>query len=822
MIFPVNKTTQTRYSFELDSSSQFMRVLVPDFQSARIIARRINRIRTSGEKPPVFPWQVAAHAIQFFLMDYIVRQQVTQDSASMMAVAKGFLQNIQPEILVEISGKIQAEGKSNHGFDKPGNPLIIKEYLPLFNEIILRSIAFQNPANSDFKEFITFFELNEKGEEADKLQTINDSMAKIYGHQTQNSELFQLLFHPFQATDQYLDQLELIQEKWGPYIGPYNLKLMNVTRFIRDELSQKRQRFPGVEYQFSTVPTKQPYQEEEWMQKAVLIAKNTPVWLGQLAKKYHKPVQKLDEIPDEEFMFLKSMGINALWLIGIWERSPASGKIKTLYGNTQAIASAYSIFRYRIAPEFGGPEALDFFLDQAHAYGFYVGCDMVPNHTGIDSPWVINHPEWFIYSQENPRNEFSFNSPDLSSDEKAGIFLEEGYYTQSGAAEVFRYDSKAEPKEYFIYHGNDGTSMPWNDTAQLNYLNPQARSAVMEIIQDLAAKFDIIRFDAAMTLTRQHFKRLWFPDEQTSDHIPTRESARMSQTEFDSHMPHEFWLEVTADLKKHQRNTLLIAEAFWLMEDFFINELGMHRVYNSAFMNLLRDEENAQFSDYLKNILKSDPLVLERFVNYLTTPDEMSAAEQFGTAEKYFGMCTLLATMPGLPMIGHGQIEGFSERYGMDFMSSLWDEAPSESLMDAHNKWIAPLLCQRDRFSKASHFLLIEIEDLEGMVADDVIGFVNQVNGQNSMVLFNNCPDIKEGSAKYGTGKFNLNRTSLERRLLASCLISGVGSDKNFQFTEMRTKDSLLVNWRSFSDHGFSFKLNPYQSLVYDIAISDD
>ncbi len=266
----------------------------------------------------------------------------------------------------------------------------------------------------------------------------------------------------------------------------------------------------------------------------------------------------------------------------------------------------------------------------------------------------------------------------------------------------------------------------------------------------------------------------------------------------------------------------MIAEAFWLMEGFFINELGMHRVYNSAFMNLLRDEDNAQFSDHLKNILKSDPLALERFVNYLTTPDEMSAAEQFGTAEKYFGMCTLLATMPGLPMIGHGQIEGFSERYGMDFMSALWDEAPSESSMEAHKKWIAPLLCQRDRFLKASHFFLLEIEDLDGIVLDDVIAFVNQVNGQNSMVLFNNCPDVKEGSAKYLTGKFNLNRTCLERRSLASCLISGVASNKDFQFTEIRTKDSLLVSWGSLSDNGFAFKLNPYQSLVYDIAVVDN
>ena len=40
-------------------------------------------------------------------------------------------------------------------------------------------------------------------------------------------------------------------------------------------------------------------------------------------------------------------------------------------------------------------------------------------------------------------------------------------------------------------------------------------------------------------------------------------------------------------------DTLLLAEAFWLMEGYFVRTLGMHRVYNSAFMNMLRDEKNA-------------------------------------------------------------------------------------------------------------------------------------------------------------------------------------------------------------------------------------
>ena len=47
--------------------------------------------------------------------------------------------------------------------------------------------------------------------------------------------------------------------------------------------------------------------------------------------------------------------------------------------------------------------------------------------------------------------------------------------------------------------------------------------------------------------------------------------------------------------------------AFWLLEGYFVRTLGMHRVYNSAFMNMLRDEENAKYRSYLKKTVEFDP-----------------------------------------------------------------------------------------------------------------------------------------------------------------------------------------------------------------------
>ena len=95
-------------------------------------------------------------------------------------------------------------------------------------------------------------------------------------------------------------------------------------------------------------------------------------------------------------------------------------------------------------------------------------------------------------------------------------------------------------------------------------------------------------------------------------------------------MPVEFWREVVDRVAAEAPDTLLLAEAFWLMEGYFVRTLGMHRVYNSAFMNLLRNEDNAEFRKVLKNTLEFDPEILKRFVNFMNNPDERNGVEQFG------------------------------------------------------------------------------------------------------------------------------------------------------------------------------------------------
>ncbi len=563
-------------------------------------------------------------------------------------------------------------------------------------------------------------------------------------------------------------------------------------------------------------PTQLP--EGVWQRNLVLTARNTPVWLYQLSRKYGREIQTLDQIPEEEIALLAQRGFNSLWLVGLWQRSPVSRKIKHLYGRPDAIASAYSIYAYRPSDDLGGEKALAELRRKANTHDIYLACDMVPNHTGLDAPWMYNHPDRYIHVPQSPLANFSFDSINLSEDPAGAIYLEEGYYNQTGAAEVFKFVPQNEPAIY-IYHGNDGTSMPWNDTAQLNYLNPETRQAVLQEILRVARDFQIIRLDAAMTLVREHFKRLWFPSPDGEKFIPTRGNNIMSDEEFDRLMPREFWSEVVQAIEHEAPQTVLIAEAFWLMEKYFINEIGMHRVYNSAFMHQLRDEENAKFRDYLKEILQTNPAMLERFVNFLTTPDEPPAVLQFGREQKYLGACRLLACMPGLPLFGHGQWEGLGEHYGMDIAHPTQPEAIDAELVARHDRHIQPLLMQRSRFSSAESFYLYDFVGENG-INENVIVFSSSAGEDHSLVVFNNAPCPAQGSLTHSVPQLNgaAGGGEVKSRPLWESLSCPENKAAQLILTDLTQGNRITVSLDTLKDNGLALELNAYESRVFKVS----
>ena len=610
-------------------------------------------------------------------------------------------------------------------------------------ELALSSIAARNPAAAPYRELTSDPSLREPSQ-----KQLLDGVAGAdldpddpdLERKAPARTLWQRLIEPMEAAPQSLAaQLRWIRIHWAGWLDDADLLHIDRQLGVLDEIDRlawlRAQGGPGSGDQadpaalsgfggFDDEPEAFS-QDRDWMAELVLVAKSTYVWLSQLSRDYGREITRLDQIPDEELDELRARGFTGLWLIGLWERSAASQRIKQWRGNPEAMASAYSVADYRIADELGGDPAWENLRDRAAARGIRLAADMVPNHMGIDSTWVVERPDLFVSSPYPPFEAYSFTGGDLSSDDRVVIQLEDHYWDSSDAAVVFKRIDKASGEERYIYHGNDGTSFPWNDTAQLDYVKAEVREAVIGQILEVARRFSVIRFDAAMVLARRHIQRLWYPLPGHEAGIPSRSVAAVPADELRRLMPQEFWREVVDRVAQEVPDTLLLAEAFWLMEGYFVRTLGMHRVYNSAFMHMLRDEKNAEYQQVIRETVSFDARILGRYVNFMNNPDERSAIDQFGSHDKYFGVATLLATLPGLPMFGHGQFEGYSEQYGMEFRRAQREEWPNQGLVDRHRRQISPLLHERWRFSGAAGFR--QLTALEGGGATlDVFAYANE------------------------------------------------------------------------------------------------
>lgn len=564
--------------------------------------------------------------------------------------------------------------------------------------------------------------------------------------------------------------------------------------------------------------------DSSWMPNVVMIAKSTLVWLDQLSKKYRREITRLDQIPDEELDLMQERGFTALWLIGLWERSNASREIKHLCGNPDAVASAYSLKDYDISYSIGGWDALENLRWRCNKRGIRLASDMVPNHTGIDGNWVYEHPDYYISQDYPPFPNYTYTGPDLSSNPEWEVKIEDHYYDRTDAAVTFMLKNKRSGQVRYVFHGNDGTTMPWNDTAQLDYLNPTTREAVIQKIIHVAKNFPIIRFDAAMTLAKRHIERLWYPKPGCGGDIAGRTAHAMSASEFNKRIPEEFWREVVDRIAVEVPDTLLLAEAFWMMEGYFVRTLGMHRVYNSAFMNMLKNQENQKYRQSIKNTLEFDPEILKRYVNFMNNPDEDTAIAQFGDGDRYFAIATLLSTLPGLPMIGHGQIEGYKEKYGMEYQRAYYDETPNEWLISEHYRRIFPLLRRRYLFSGVEHFNLYDAYD-NGQIKESVFAFVNGNGKDRNIVLVNNQYESVRGNIHISSQK--MTRRHEERVMTTTSLAENLGlhfsSSHYVIFDNFSDGLTYIVPSISIFDSGFEFSLNGYEARVlWNIREAED
>ena len=822
--FTLSRTARSRFGADGAPKTERGHLLVLDRAGVRRLAARMNAAREPGARSAQAGEIVAVgllHEIFHLLVD---RYEEDARPDAMSGAAEALETGLRDDGR-QVLGGFAAEFPNEA--DAPDPPPEIVE------ELLLTRVANENPAAAPLRDLFDDHPVAERARYERAVATLETHLAGGPPIGPEGETLLELLRAPArQSPGSLAGQLRYIRERWRGLLGDALERLMGELDLTLGVLAEEERamqlrgafggfagRAEAPSFAGADAEAERFSSDSDWMPRLVLMAKSTYVWLDQLSRRHEREIRTLDAIPDEELDRLARWGVTGLWLIGLWERSRASETIKRWRGNVDAVASAYSLDDYRIADDLGGEAAYATLRDRAWARGIRLASDMVPNHMGIDSRWVVEHPDWFLSVPEPPYPGYTFNGADLSQDARVGVVLEDHYWNDSDAAVVFKRFDRGSGDERYVYHGNDGTSFPWNDTAQLDFLNPQVREAVIQTIIAVARRFPVIRFDAAMVLAKKHIRRLWWPEPGSGGGIPSRaEYGSMPQSEFDARMPEEFWREVVDRVAREVPDTLLLAEAFWMLEGYFVRTLGMHRVYNSAFMHMLRDEDNAGYRRVMKETLEFDPEILKRYVNFMNNPDEKTAVEQFGKGDKYFGVAMLMATLPGLPMLGHGQVEGFGEKYGMEFRRATLDERPDEWLVARHEREIFPLLHRRGQFAGAQDFLLYDFETDGGSVDENVYAYSNGSGPERSLVVYHNRFGTTSGHIR-GSVAYAVKEGDGSKRLARRSLADGLGlpnDDEAFvAFRDARGGLQYLRSSRELHQRGLHLALDAYEGHVF-------
>jgi|GEM_PF-3490 Uncharacterized conserved protein len=838
--FHVNRLARERFGLSKELFSITGNVVFADFAAAKNFAYKLNsKYAAEKSKKHITPGNLYAMGlideISHFVFHLYRTEIFPQFSEKLFETAEGEIgEDAFKKLLLDFvrefpTSAVASGGMSEAEFLAASTEGVPNKFAEL-EEVLLLKIANENPAFSEFDELFGDAKLAENpayGRFFDIAERFFAGNPKIdFGGE--KISVLDLLRAPFKASpDSLAGQLEFIRKNWGVKISARFSKMLLLSADIIKE-ETKPVFGPGGGGNFPALtkealagrgegdPENENFSKDSlWMPRVVMIAKNIFVWLDQLSKQYSTDIHTLDRIPDEELETLSRRGFTALWLIGLWERSKASKRIKQIMGNPEAAASAYSLYDYEIASELGGEAAMQNLRERAWRHGIRLASDMVPNHTAIDSKWISEHPEWFISADVPPFPAYTYNGENLSSDPNIGIYIEDHYYSKSDAAVTFKRVDFRTGKTDYIYHGNDGTCMPWNDTAQLNYMRADVREQVIQTIIKIAKNFPVIRFDAAMTLAKRHYHRLWFPEPGSGGDIASRAEHGLTTEEFNKLFPKEFWREVVDRVAVEAPDTLLLAEAFWLMEGYFVRTLGMHRVYNSAFMNFMKNEENAKYRQSVKSVLEFDPHILERYVNFLNNPDEETAVAQFGDNDKYFGVTLLMITMPGLPMFGHGQIEGFSEKYGMEYRRAYKNESVNQALVERHEREIFPLLHLRHLFAHVDDFHFYDFYKSDGTVDENVFAYSNGWGESKVLVFYHNrfaetSGWIKQSCAWLDKGSGELRRINLDFAL-------GLRREKGtfVRFKELISGREYTLSTEDIFEHGFYIHLKAYEYRVF-------
>lgn len=378
-----------------------------------------------------------------------------------------------------------------------------------------------------------------------------------------------------------------------------------------------------------------PARVSVWPPYPTLYEITTWVWLSELSRKYRKQVT-LSSVPSAEWDVIAEYGFDAVWLMGVWERSPLGIAIANQnkgllqdfqralpdYRTADNVGSPYCVRRYEVDEHLGGPEGLAIARRELTKRGMNLIVDFVPNHVAPDHPWVAQHPEYFIRG----------NADDLRNDPSSFVEVCGTVYAC----------------------GRDPYFPAWPDVLQLNAFDPGLRQAVIQTVSNIAQQCDGIRCDMAMLMLNAIVERTW----------GNRAGPRLST---------EYWADVISAVKNNYPGFLFIAEAYWDLE-WELQQKGFDFCYDKKLYDRL-EHSNAES---IRLHLCADLAYQAKLLRFIENHDEPRAAATFSSRKERAAALTM-ATLTGIKMFHEGQFEGRKVRLPV-FLGRRPDELADKEL----------------------------------------------------------------------------------------------------------------------------------------------
>ena len=378
---------------------------------------------------------------------------------------------------------------------------------------------------------------------------------------------------------------------------------------------------------------------------------NTRVWLTELSTSLGRPAT-LDDIPDGELDRLAKLGFDWIWFLSVWQTGEAGKQIshanpewrrefqETLpdLREDDIAGSGFAITGYSVHSALGGDAALARLRKRLSHRGLKLLLDFVPNHTGLDHPWVNEHPEYYIAGSEL----------DLARSPHNYIWV------------------KRKAGDLLLAYGRDPYFPGWPDTLQLNYGNPATQEAMIGELLKIAGQCDGVRCDMAMLVLPDVFERTWG-----------------LQTKL-------FWPEATQRVRKQFPNFLFMAEVYWDLE-WSLQQQGFNYTYDKRLYDRLREGHAAP----VRGHLCADPDYQRKMARFLENHDEPRAAGTF-SVDMHRAAAVITFLSQGLRFFHQGQFEGRRKRISPHLVRAPL-EAPDEVLRAFYDELLGVLQRQTVR-----------------------------------------------------------------------------------------------------------------------------